>query len=341
MPDRVGVAVAGAGFMGGVHAGLLHADPRVTVAWIVDPDEQAAAALAARVGARAAPALAEALADESVELVVVATPAATHAPIASAALAAGRHVLAEKPLVLSADEAERLVATARQRRRVLAYGGNFVYAPKFVRAQRLATDPVAMGTLTSVRVAFRNPGPDSDWFHNRALAGGGVLTDLGWHAVELCWWMLGKPRVETVTACARQVTGTGDVEEHGLIVLGFAGGALGQCDVSWVCPGDEQLTVEVLGTDGTVTADLWQGMGISAYTRNKFAGVWEPNTGWLRPEWEWIRNSGYQHQDRQVIDAVIDGAPLAHPATGAVTILRVIEAAYRSAAEGRSIEIHG
>lgn len=339
MPDKIAAAVVGAGFMGGVHAAILHADPRVDVRWVVDKDDRAGAELAGRFGAQATDDLDEAFGDDAVRLVVVATPAVTHEPIAARALTAGRHVLVEKPLVLAAEQAAELADLARERDLVLAYGGNFVYAPKFVRARQLVADQSALGTVHSVRVVFRTSGPDTDWFRSRATAGGGAMTDLGWHAVELCRWLLGKPAIEGVTACARQLTPAGDVEEQAVMLLHFAGGVIGQCDVSWLTPGGEQLTVEVLGTEGTVSADLWQGMGVTAYTNNTFSDVWEPNRGWLFPEWEWIRNSGYEHQDRQVVDAVVDKMPLEHTAVDAVAILRTLEAAYRSAERARRVDI--
>ncbi|MEO3778238.1 Gfo/Idh/MocA family oxidoreductase [Micromonospora sp. B11E3] len=339
MVERLGVAVVGAGFMGGVHAEVLTADPRVDLRWVVDRDERVGSELATRFGARPTATLDEALTDDAVRLVVVATPAATHEPIAAQAIAAGRHVLVEKPLVLSTGHARQLADAARERGVTVVHGGNFVYAPKFVRARELAADRDALGAVHSVRVAFRTSGPDTDWFRSKATAGGGALTDLGWHAIELCRWMLGKQAIRSVTACTRQLSAAGDVEDQGVILLEFADGAIGQCDVSWLCPGGEQLTVEVIGTEGSVSADLWQGMGISAYTNTKFTEVWEPNQGWLRPEWEWIRNSGYVHQDRQVVDAVLDGRPMAHTPEDAVAIVGALEAAYRSAADGRKVEL--
>lgn len=339
MTEPVGVALVGAGFMASVHAALFHADPRATVRWVVDLDARAAKALAMTTGARATTDLEEALADDTVRLVVVATPPPTHEPITARALDAGRHVLVEKPMVLTAGDAERLGEIARERGLVLAYGGNFPYAPKFVRARQLAGDAAAMGALHSVRVAFRIVGPDTQAGRTLAVAGGGALTDIGWHAVELCRFMLGKPDVKAVTACTRPGARNGDGEHGGVLLLHFANGVLAQCDVSWLWPGQEQLALEVTGTLGTVAADLWRGMGLTAYTSTAFADVWEPNAGWTFPEWEWIRNSGYEHQDRHVLDAVIDGVELTSDAGDAAAILKVLEAAYRSAGERRTVQI--
>src|SRR5262249_49198171 len=152
--------------------------------------------------------------------------------------------------------------------------------------RQLAMDEGALGTVHCVRVTFRTAGPDSDWFRWRNRAGGGALTDIGWHAIELARWVLGKRGLEGGTAWGGNVTGAGDVEEQAVALLHFAGGAVGQCDVSWLCPGGEQLTLEILGSEGRVVADFWD-MGIAAYTNGTFADAWEPNRGWVFPEWEW------------------------------------------------------
>jgi predicted dehydrogenase len=309
------------------------------VRWIVDIDARAGGMLASRTGARATTDLDDALLDDDVQLVVIATPPPTHAPIVARALDAGRHVLVEKPMVLASHDAERLDRTAREQGLVLAYGGNFVYAPKFVRARDLASDVAAMGDLHSVRVVFRIVGPETNAGLTRAVAGEGALTDIGWHAIELCRFLLGKPAVHAVTASIQPGARDGDGELRGVVLLHFIGGITGQCDVSWLWPGQEQVSLEVAGAHGTVAADLWQGMGVTAYTDNAFADVWAPNSGFTFPEWEWIRNSGYEHQDRQVLDAVIDRAPLTHSARDAVAILKILEAAYRSVDEQRTVTI--
>jgi predicted dehydrogenase len=339
MSDAVGVAVVGAGFMGGVHASVLNEDPRARVRWVVDLDERAGGELAAQVGAKPTTRLADALADDEVTMVVVSTPVATHHPVAQEAIAAGRHVLVEKPLVMRPDHATELVSAARAKGVLLGCGGNFVHAPKFVRAKELVADRAALGTVHGVRVVYRTSGPDSAWPRNRALAGGGACTDIGWHAIELSSWLLGEPRIEAVTAATQNVTGAGDVEEQGVMLLHFAGGVVAQCEVSWLCPGGEQLTVEVLGTEGRVSVDFWQGMGITAFTTGTFSDVWEPNQGWVFPEWEWISNSGYVQQDRRFVDAIVKGEPLARAADSAIPIVSALDAIYRSAAEQRRIEI--
>nr|CAE22470.1 putative dehydrogenase [Streptoalloteichus tenebrarius]CAH18557.1 putative hexose-3''-dehydrogenase, TobD2 [Streptoalloteichus tenebrarius] len=327
--------------MGGVHAEVFAEHPRARLAAVCDLDRGAARELAGRFAVETVTDdLDSVLSDDRIGLVVVTTPNALHAEQAARALRAGRHVLVEKPLALTSDEIRGLLRLADERGLVLAHGSNFVHSPKFRRVRELVADADAFGRPHLARVVVRNGGPDSGWCLDPALAGGGVLLDLGCHAVEICRWLLGGAEVRAVTARSQRVRPrAGRVEDQATLLLEFADGALGQCDVSWACPGGEEITTEVLGTSGRAGADLWAGMGVHAFSERGFASVWEPNQGWVRPEWEWVRASGYTHQDHAVVEAVLDGTPLPHSAVEAWTSARVLEAAAESAATGRTVEL--
>ena len=148
MSDAMRVAIIGAGHLGTFHARVLARLRPGQPSWIVDLDEPKAAGLAAEVGARATADLSLALA--AADAAIVATPTETHAAVATAALAAGCHVLVEKPLTATVAEGAALVDRARAARRVLRVGHverfNPVFqavraeivAPAFVEAERLA-----------------------------------------------------------------------------------------------------------------------------------------------------------------------------------------------------------
>ncbi len=144
----VPTAVVGAGHLGTFHAQRLHeldpAEPR----WIIDRDHERAARLAAQVGARASTDLAAALTE--VAAVVIATPTETHFDLAARAVAAGRHVLVEKPMTSTVEEGEKLVRLARDAGSKLQVGHverfnpiflavrDQIGTPAFVEAERLA-----------------------------------------------------------------------------------------------------------------------------------------------------------------------------------------------------------
>src|SRR5512140_2127030 len=116
---RIGVAVIGAGFMGGVHAEALRRAGCELVG-VLGVDEAESTRFAAAVDARAFRSLEELLAEAAVASVHVATPNRLHFPIAKAALVAGKHVLCEKPLAMTSSETAELVALAHEHPRQAA-----------------------------------------------------------------------------------------------------------------------------------------------------------------------------------------------------------------------------
>jgi len=148
MTQKLSFAVIGAGHLGTFHARNLHelnpAEPR----WIVDSDQAAAAKLAEETGAKVGADLAEIL--DQVSAVIIATPTEVHFEIAMAAIAAGCHVLVEKPMTTTVEQARELVAAAEAKNRVLQVGHverfnpiflaarDHIGVPAFVEAHRLA-----------------------------------------------------------------------------------------------------------------------------------------------------------------------------------------------------------
>jgi len=288
------------------------------------------------------PTIAEAVEKERLDLVVVAVPHAYHYTVARAALAAKKHVLVEKPLTLDLSEARELIALAHANRCCLAYGEQLIFAPKLRRLWELSKDQQAIGFIHQVRQVFRTGGPDTAWFRNPRLSGGGVTLDLGSHAVECCRWLKGKIPVTSVYA---QITnrrhGDDMVDEQAVLLLDFADGATAQCDVSWLHHGGEDVVLEVNGSHGMLRADIWKGMGISGFTSGQFAEVWAPNSGWVYPQWEWVYNSGYPQQLAHVVHSILTGVDVAEDGKDGLAVLEVLMAAYRSAQTGRRVDLHG
>ena len=148
MGDRLAVALIGAGHLGSFHGRVLRRLRPGQPAWVVDADPARAERLAAELGCRATTEAARALADAGAA--IVATPTPTHAAVAGGALAAGCHVLVEKPITATAEEGAALVAQAQAARCVLHVGHverfNPIFralrgelgAPAFIEAERLA-----------------------------------------------------------------------------------------------------------------------------------------------------------------------------------------------------------
>lgn len=205
------------------------------------------------------------------DAVSVAVPTFLHAPISIGALQAGLHVLCEKPIARTADEAEDMVEAARSAGRVLEIAFNHRRRGD-VEALKAAIDDGTIGRPYHARATWlRRSGIPAlgSWFTNREMAGGGPLIDLGVHVLDYALHLFGEPRVLAVSAVThaelgpRGLGGAGDsgkqqvgsayeVEDLASLLLRLEGGGSIVLETSWAAyrsSGDE-FGITLYGTDG-------------------------------------------------------------------------------------------
>ena len=166
----------------------------------------------------------ELLHDPKVEAVYIATPNHLHHPVTLAAAAAGKHVLCEKPMGLTAREAEEMVEACRQAGVLLRVG----LQSRFQQVLQAAAAVVREGRLGTLReVSVQRYGPirasRSPWQMDLVAAGSGVLGGLGVHAIDFVHWVVGD-RIQRVFGLAHPDRATGRPDESAMLVLEFAGG---------------------------------------------------------------------------------------------------------------------
>jgi predicted dehydrogenase len=228
------VAVAGAGAWGVNHVRAFATQPACKVAWVCDPDDAARRRATALVpSARTARDLLDALADDAVDAVVIASPATTHADLACRALAAGKHVLVEKPLALSVEDAERVARAAASARRVVLVGHLMVYHPALVQLRELLRSG-ELGQLRHLHATRVNLG--------RLRRDENVLWSFGPHDLSMLDYLLGELPV-SVSAHGEAYLQRG-IEDVVVMTLRYAGSVMGHVHLSWLHPRKERrLTV--------------------------------------------------------------------------------------------------
>lgn len=180
----------------------------------------------------------ELVSSERVDAVAICTPNDVHAEVALAALRFGKHVLVEKPIATRALDAERMVALARAKRRVLVVHHNLRFHPVAVSARRLLLRGV-LGKVLGFEGVLSHRGPKgwsprAAWFFDRARVGGGVLMDLGVHTFDLLRYLVAEEvRELAVTGVGAADHGGGTAEHHASCLLTLRGGAVGTISVSW------------------------------------------------------------------------------------------------------------
>jgi myo-inositol 2-dehydrogenase / D-chiro-inositol 1-dehydrogenase len=343
--SRVRVGIVGSRFQADCIAAAVRAVPdEAEVVAVASPTPGNAADFARRHGVPAAYAdYRELLRDPAVELVSVTAPNDLHARITLEAAAAGKHVVCEKPLCVTLEEADAMIDACARAGVLLLYAEELFFAPKYVKAKRMA-DEGAFGRVHLVRQSEKHSGPHADWFWDTDRSGGGALMDLGCHGIAFCWWFLGKPNVKSVYAqLSTQVHGgrtRGD--DEALTIVEFEGGAVGVVENSWTKPGGMYDAVEVYGDRGQTYADLLMGNALPTYSEGGYGYAVEkaPSTrGWSYPVFEEHWNYGFPQEMRHFARCVRgEETPIADGETGRV-VQEVLYAGYASAGLGRKVAL--
>lgn len=335
-PLRIGLA--GAGWISRTYAASLRRVPDAQLTAVWSQTSERAERFADEFGCEMSSDRVEDLFPH-VDVVCVNSPNYLHAAHAIAAARAGKHVIVEKPLATTIEEAEAIVAACAEAGVGLAYAEELPFVPKFARVRELLASG-ALGGPVYVTQREAHAGPYSPWFFTRDEAGGGVLMDMACHGIECVRWVLGKPPVRRVTAHLA-TTRHGDrteLEDHAVVVLAFDDDVTALVEASWALEGGMQSRLEVWGARGYVEADLSQGSGLRAFAKD--GGIpFAASPGWSTPPADWLWENGYPQELEHFLDCFRRGTtPLESGADG-VAVLEILCAAYASAREGRAIEL--
>lgn len=186
--------------------------------------------------------------------VVIATPSALHAEQCIAALGAGAAVFCQKPLGRNAAEVEAVVEAARRADRLLGVDLSYRHTAG-VQAIRERVRAGALGRPFAADLIFHNAyGPQSSWFWDRRLSGGGCLIDLGVHLVDLALWLFDFPQVvdgQATIRCGGLPVADGEVEDYATAELTLANGVTVRIACSWNLSAgqDAVIGIRVYGTE--------------------------------------------------------------------------------------------
>lgn len=282
-----------------------------------------------------------------IDVVTVAVPNAFHAALAKDALEAGKHVIIEKPMCLTIADAEEIIDIANRKGLVVGYAEELCYIPKFIRMKQIA-DSGGIGDVYMIKQCEKHEGPYSPWFWTREGAGGGILMDMGCHAIEYCRWFMGKKKVKSVMAhCGKYLHTWAEVEDHVILTMEFEDGTLAHVESSWALKGGMASTAEAYGTKGVLYGDLLAGTGLQAFSEEGFepmpanqAQLGGPDSkGWTKPDWEWLWSNGYPQEMDDFLSCIRQGGTPIESAKDGLDVLEIMLAAYHSAGTGKRVEL--
>ncbi|MDI1464398.1 Gfo/Idh/MocA family oxidoreductase [Catellatospora sp. KI3] len=378
------IGMVGYAFMGAAHSQawrtvnrVFDLPLRVRMAAVAGRDQEKVAAAAARLGwDDHVTDWRELIARDDIDVIDVCTPGDSHAEIAIAALAAGKHVLCEKPLANTVAEAKAMVAAADAARALgvrTICGFNYRRVPA-VTLMRQMIEAGRLGTIRHVRAAYLqdwiiDPEFPLVWRLQRERAGSGALGDIGAHIIDLTQYVTGQliAGVSAVTETfiterplpgeasgLAASTGGGalgkvTVDDAAVFTARLSGGAIATYEASRFATGRKNaLRVEINGSRGSLVFDLERLNELEFYDNDRPSAeqgftkilVTEPEHPYLAAWWPPGHIIGYEHsfthQMRDFVQAIADGTDPAPSFTDALGVQLVLDAVQRSADTGSS-----
>ncbi len=352
MSEPFGVAVFGCGGVSQGHFSAYAANPKARLIAAVDVRPALAQAAAERWGARRwYSSVAEALADPEIQVADLCLPHHHHAPVAIQAAGAKKHVFVEKPIANTLEEADAMIAACRQHGVLLMVDQTKRYQNRHRTLKRLLDagyigEPVLVRAayLQDITYAWEQMEPErlaTYWKHD------GVIAGIGIHVLDLLRWLIGEvSEVQAVATTSDLIDPARTTEDTGIVMLRFANGCVGEATVSYVlkdprlASGWDVMPIEIFGRDGSIRMDWDDTITVTSRVigGETGAGIFQvhstPPVGAPRPPVE-----GMAGAIDHLLDCLIEGKqPLTH-GEDARASLELVEAAYRSIAEGRPIRL--
>jgi len=314
---------------------------------LMDTDVERLRVVAAKYGLPwAAHELRELLSRDDVEAVYIATPVFVHAEQAIAAAEAGKHILCEKPLAITAADCRRVAAAARANGVTLAVG----YMMRFHALHQRLKQMVDAGDLGQPVLARANftcwyPEIPGAWRQDPQKGGGGALPDLATHCIDLLRMLLGEAK--SVCAYADTITFSYPVDDIATMMLKFESGAQGMIEACFNVPdAASQYILEVYGTKGSVIADHTLGQAsaggtMTAYLPDQPGGYdpAQPGAPGVAQKVDVAPANMYQAEVEHLLDCIEHDREPTNSGAAATRVQEIVEAAYESSRTGRRQEV--
>ena len=279
--------------------------------------------------------LAEAINHPETDTVVIGLPNNLHLKAVELAAEAGKAILCTKPLGRTAEEAKAMLDIVENTGVFGGYLEDLVYPPKTLKALESVQNG-ALGKILWVRSRETHPGPHSDWFWDLEQAGGGAIVDMGCHCIEIIRNFVGKNNRPLEVMCwADTLVHPIDAEDHGIALIRFESGAMGQFEVSWAFRGGMDLRDEVSGSEGTIWLNHWLRTGYEMFTAVGQGGYVaekaESDTGWLFPVGDEVAELGYRDMFLDMFNAMDEEREPLETFYDGYVVNAIIDACYKSA----------
>lgn len=351
MEKKVRVLLTGAAFSADLHLDAYSrcADLAQIVA-VCDKDPKRIEALAQRYGLSGFTAYdswEKAVEEVDCDLVDICLPNFLHHDVAMAAFKKGRHVIGEKPLATTVSDGEEMVAAAAKAGKKLYYAEDWLFAPALLRALEIVEEG-GIGTPVFMRARECHSGSHSPFAQTLKYCGGGSMIHLGIHPVGFLLSLKNNRWTELTASASGGLQGNlihkgMEGEDWAVCSIKFEDGTAALVEANYVSSGGMEDIVDIYGTKGCLHLDMTQSSAIRCYSIPGLQYTVEKaeiTTGWSRPAVDEKFSLGYVNEIRHFVECCRDGrdAKLGLRGADGLEDLRVVEAVYRSAREGKTVK---
>jgi len=261
-----------------------------------------------------------------------------HMAAAIQAAKAGKHILCEKPLGRTAEEARAMLEVAETAEVIHCYGENFLFTPDMQEIFSVI-ERGTIGIPLWMRGREGHFGPHSPWFYEHAFSGGGALLDMGCHVIG-AFNFISKQKAKTVFAHAPTLHHRTDCEDNALAIIRYGEKLVGQAEASWTQRGGMAMVFEVWGDEGMITYDrsgLSQPIKVFSKKRSDayFSEKVEHKQGWLFPTVQEYWRYGYYDEISHFVECVREHKKPMLTFRDGLEVNRIIDKAYDSGRSGK------
>lgn len=346
------VAIIGTGSISYSHTQSYLNNPDVELVGVFDYNYERAVEYAQKFQTTAYETLEQLFADSNIDAVSICTWNNSHAALSIQALQAHKHVLVEKPVALNTEQALQIQQACAQSDRVFQIG--------YVRRAALNTEVLkrfidggALGDVYYAKAtALRRLGNPGGWFADESRSGGGPLIDIGVHLLDVCWYLMGKPKPVKITGHKYNKLGNrshieglsfykaadydaslNTVEDLANAVITFDNGASLMLDVSFTLHAEKDvIQIELFGTNGGATLEP----SLQLYTEqhNTIVNI-TPQID--HPTFDF--GGAFQREIDLFVKSCLEGLPSIAPIEDGVMMMSMLDAIYESAKSGSEVVV--
>lgn len=279
----------------------------------------------------------ELLENVDVDYVDICTWTAAHAPVCIAAAKAGKHILCEKPLAANLEQGLAMEKAVKEAGVQFMLAVVTRYMAEAIKCRELYEEGVFGEIYTAKCRYVRRRGTPSGWFTDKELAGGGPVLDIGVHAIDRTWYLMGRPTPITCSAETSyrigdfqtkginrwspfgQGKGVFDTEDSAMVFFRFEGGKTMTAEIAWAINGQEANDVTLFGSKAGCSFDP-----LTVYGENE-----EGYLSDVKPEV--TPNNMFVEELRHFVECLNTGKTPVSPMEDALTVQKMLDAIYRSA----------